>query len=117
MMLFVEQYFVGVQFEAQSELDGEMLKAWCDRKNRVVRLRVLAMESVKLVVLEKARSLAGEFSCIMDAAGRRLRRAVQERRAVRRVVRRGERRVVRRARGGEVLELAVSSAAGGGERA
>jgi hypothetical protein len=51
MMLFVEQYFVGVQFEAQSKLDGEMLKAWCDRKNREVRLRVLAAESVKLVVL------------------------------------------------------------------
>jgi hypothetical protein len=171
MMLFVEQYFVGVQFEAHSELDGRMLKAWCDSKNRVVRSRVLAMESVKLVVLEKARSLAGDLRGVMDAAGRRLqeigrkavrdrkagsescvgkqdrktgsersdrkagsesrigkqcrigkqgsamqdRKAVQERRAVRRAVRRGERRVARKARGGEVLELAVSSAAGGGE--
>jgi hypothetical protein len=35
MMLFVEQYFVGVQFEARSSLVGEMLKAWCDRENRV----------------------------------------------------------------------------------
>ena len=102
MMLFVEQYFVGVQFEAQSKLDGEMLKAWCDRENRVVRLRVLAAESVKRVVLEKARSLVREFSGSMDAVGGRLRRAVQERRAVRRAVRRGERRAVRRARAGEV---------------
>ena len=117
MMLFVEQYFVGVQFEARSGLNGEMLEAWCDRENCVVRLRVLAAESVKLVVLEKARSLeAREFSSgSMDAAGRRLRRAVQERRAVRRAVRRGDRRGERRARAGEVLELAVSSAAGGGE--
>ena len=92
-----------------------MLKAWCDRANRVVRLRALAAESVKLVVLEKARSLAREFSGSMNAAGRRWRRAVQERRAVRRAVRRGERRAVRRAKAGEVLELAVSSAAGEGE--
>jgi len=74
-----------------------------------------AAESVKLVVLEKARSLARELSGSLDAAGGRLQRAVQERRAVRRAVRRGERRAVRRARAGEVLELAVSSAAGEGE--
>jgi hypothetical protein len=67
-----------------------------------------AAVSVKRVVLEKARELNGS----MDAAGGRLRRAVQERRAVRRAVRRGERRAVRRARAGEVLELAVRSAAG-----
>ena len=115
MMLFVEQYFVGVQFEARSGLDGEMLKAWCDRENRVVRFNALAMFSVKLGVLEKARSLAREFSGSMDAASRRSRRAVQERRAVRRAVRRGDRRGERRARAGEVPELAVSSAAGGGE--
>lgn len=115
MMLFVEQYFVRVQFEARSSLDGEMLKAWCDRENRVIRLRVLAAESVKLVVLEKARRLAREFSGSMHAAGRRWRRAVQERRAVRRAVRRGERRAVRRAGAGEVQEIAVSGTTGEGE--
>jgi hypothetical protein len=115
MMLIVEQYFVGVQFEAGSGVDGEMLEAWCDHKNRVVRFHALVKFSVKLVVLEKARSLAREFSGSMDAAGRRWRRAVQERRVVRRTVRRGDRRGERIARAGEVSELAVSSAAGRGE--
>jgi hypothetical protein len=114
--LFVEQYFVGVQFEARSSLDGEMLKAWCDRENRVVRLRVLAAEFVKRVVLEKARSLVRDFSGSMNAVGRRWRRAVQERRAVRRAVRRGERRAVRRARAGEVLELEQRRGGGRGPR-
>jgi hypothetical protein len=63
--------------------------------HRVVRLRALAAESVKLVVLGKVRSLAREFSGSMNAAGRRWRRAVQERRTVRRAVQRGERRAVR----------------------
>jgi hypothetical protein len=86
MMLFVEQYFVGIQFEARSGLDGEMLEAWCDRENRVVRFRALVKVSVKLVELKNAHSLAREFSGRMKAAGRIWRRAVQERRAVRRAV-------------------------------
>ena len=109
MMLFVEQYFMGVQFETRSRLDGEMLEAWCERENRVVRFHALVKVSVKLV--EKAHSLAREFSGSMKATGSRWRRAVQERRAVRR----GERRSVRRAGAGEVQEKAVSSAAGEGE--
>ena len=76
MMLFVEQYFVGVQFEARSGLDGKILEAWCDHENRVVRFHALVKFLGNLVVLEKARSLAREFSGSMDAAGRRLRRAV-----------------------------------------
>ena len=115
MMLFVEQYFVGVQFEARSGLDGEMLEAWCDRENRVVRFHTLVKVSVKMVELEKAHSLAREFIGSVKAAGRRWRRAVQKRRAVRRAVRRGERRSVRRAGAGEVQEMAVSSTAGEGE--
>ena len=115
MMLFVEQYFVGVQFEARSGLNGEMLEAWCDRENRVVRFCALVKVSVKLVELEKAHSVAREFSGSMKAAGRIWRRAVQERRAVRRAVRRGERRSVQRAGAGEVQEMAVSSAVGEGE--
>jgi hypothetical protein len=121
MMLFVEQYFVRVQFEARSGLDGEMLEAWCDRENRVVRFRALVKVSVKLVELEKAHSLAREFSGSMKAAGRIWRRAVQERRAVRRAVQerravqRGERRSVRRAGARDAQEMAVSSAAGEGE--
>jgi hypothetical protein len=115
MMLFVKQYFVRVQFEARNGLDGLILEAWCDRENRVVRFHALVKVSVKQVELEKAHSLAREFSGSMKAAGRRWRRAVQERRAVRRAVPRGERKAVRRVRAGEVLELAVRSAAGGGE--
>ena len=65
----MEQYFVQVSLKARGKLDIEILGAWCDVKNRALRFNALVLDSVKLGVLEKARSLLQHSSGSARAGG------------------------------------------------